>query len=196
MADFPELKTRDRVGDAVTEILNMRRLESILLALGMSAVASQAAVVTYSLTGTTEGGLLVVSGSFSFDTATIGANFTPLDDNALPYLTSFNLSISGIPGTPTSTTFSKAADTTTYFLMQTDGDGEITNFSPGFDTPNADGYTLAPAGVNVSTLEDQSFAVSEAISWNYTQVPELSASTIGVGLGLLGLAGVRALRRR
>lgn len=173
----------------------MRRIESVLLALGVSALAAQGAVVTYSLSGTTEGGVLVVSGSFSFDTATIGANFTPLNDNALPYLTTFNLSITSIPGTPTSTTFSKT-DATTYFLMQTDGDGEITNFSPGFDPANADGYTLAPAGINVSTLEDEFFTMSETITWTYAQVPELGASAIGVSLGLLGLAGFRAFRRR
>ena len=173
--------------------LEMRTIEIILLAVGLSTVASQAAVVTYSLSGTTELSGVVASGSFSFDTATVGANFSP--DNALPFLTSFSVTISSIPGTPPSTTFTDA-NTTTYFLMQTDGDGELTNFSPGFDTLNADGYTLAPGGVNTSTLENGEFTVSEAITWNYTVVPELGASTIGVGLGLLGLAGVRSLRRR
>jgi hypothetical protein len=174
----------------------MRRLAALALALGITSVGAQAAIVHYSLTGVTEFGT-VISGSFSFDTATIGPNYSEtsaLTLDPVPLL-SFTVSLTSVPGTPTSTSFNLSNEST-FFVIATDGAGNLVNFTPGFST-NADGYSLDPWDNNASNLlkvTDPVFV--DGIIWQYTQVPELSHTALGAGLGLLGFVGLRAWRNR
>lgn len=179
----------------------MRRFAALTVALGMASVVAQAAIVQYSLTGVTENGS-VISGSFSYDTATIGVNYS--EPNAAGDLLSFTVSFTSIPSAPTSTSFS-LSDPSDFFYVQTDGLGNLTTFTPGFFTNeaplsyNGNGYRLVPIAENQSMLIHQTsepFPVDTVVAWQYTQVPELSHTALGAGLGLLGFVGLRAWRNR
>lgn len=178
--------------DHRARVLLMKNFSVVLAAVGMSVLGAHGAVVTYELGGTGVDGT-VASGTFSFDTTVIGAgydNFSALSD-----LISFSVTLSSIAGGSASTTFTKGVDTSSFFVASMDGFGAFTDFNPGFDE-NADGYTLNPFSENQATLEHSGLGVSEAITWNYTQVPEVGPTALGAGLGLLGFMGVRAWRRR
>jgi hypothetical protein len=99
----------------------MRRFAALTVALGMASMGAQAAIVQYSLTGVTENGS-VISGSFSYDTETIGANYS--EPNAAGDLLSFTVSFTSIPYVPSSTSFS-LADPSDFFYVQTDADREL-----------------------------------------------------------------------
>lgn len=169
----------------------MRRLAASALALGITSVGAQAAIVHYSLTGVTEFGT-VVSGAFSYDTATIGPSY--YDTSALGDLLSFSVSLSSIPGIPTSTSYN-LSDPSTFFVIETDSSGNLINFTPGFST-NSDGYSLEPWDTNSANILHNTAGFTDAVIWQYTQVPELSHTALGAGLGLLGFVGLRAWRHR
>lgn len=172
----------------------MRKLKTLVAAAGLASLAAQGAVVNYTLSGTSDNGT-VVSGTFSFNTTTIGANYT--STLALDDLISFSVSLTSIPavdGAP-ATTFQKGINTSSIFEINTDGSGAITHFSPGFDD-NADGYSLNPFQPNQGTLEHISDGLSDTITWSYAQVPEVSTYAMAVGLGLAGFAGARSWRNR
>jgi hypothetical protein len=64
---------------------------------------------------------------------------------------------------------------------------------------NGNGYRLEPVAENQSRLIHQTtepFEVEAVVTWQYTQVPELSHTALGAGLGLLGFVGLRAWRNR
>ena len=174
----------------------MRRFAAFAVALGITSVGTQAAIVQYSLSGTTWSGT-VVSGSLSYDTTPIILSgesfFTP---NATDFLLSFELLITSIPANPgyqTSTTFN-LENSTDFFPLDTDSFGNLTAIAPGFNL-NQDGYLLDPQNPVESSLQDMTFAVDN-ITWQFTQVPELSHTALGAGLGLLGFVGLRAWRNR
>lgn len=171
----------------------MRKIAAWLTAVVVTASASQGAMVYYSLSGSSLNGT-VVSGSFSFDSTVIGPNYNGL--TALDDLTTFSVTLSSIPGAgPSSTSFSKGVDTSSVFVISTDGAGEITDFSPEFDE-NADGYSMQQGGVNTTLLlHDLEPFGADSITWSFTQVPEVGEASVAVALGLLGFLGFRRWRR-
>lgn len=173
----------------------MRTIAAFFAAVGASAGVAHGAIVQYSLGATTTDGS-VVTGSFTYDTATVGADY--YSESALDDLLTFSVSISSISGGgPTSTTFSKPADTSTLFVIQTDGSGAVIDFIPTFEA-NAQNYSLILGGFSSSLLMHPATApfAADSITWTYTQVPELGTTAWAVGLGLLGFAGIRGWSRR
>ncbi len=175
----------------------MRQLSAFaafIVAVGTSALTAQGAIVSYSIAGVSESGLTAVSGSFSFDTAVIGPNYESVE--ALADLTSYNITLTTIAGAgPSTTSFSKSANTSSYFYVLTDGTGALSDLQPGFDA-NADGYTMTPWFINSTLLGHPDNAFPESITFTHTQVPELGQTALGAGLGLLGFIGFRAWRNR
>lgn len=175
----------------------MRRFAALAITIGAAAWSAQGAVVTYSLGGVGDNGTQI-SGSFSFDDGVIGANYAGF--YALGDLLTFSVTLSSIPNTPTTTTFTKADGAPDYdhlFQLATDSSGAVVEFSPGF-APNSDGYFLDPTSEFSANLEKTGdpFPTDYNLVWTYTQVPELSHTALGAGLGLLGFAGYRAWRNR
>jgi|GEM_PF-1996197 len=178
-----------------TRALNMRQKLAVFIAVGLSAWSAQGAIVQFSLGGTTVG-TTVVSGSFSYDTAVVlpGSD----SENAIDSLLTFTVTFSSIPGAgPTSTTFSKGVNASTNFKLRLDDSGSIIDLGPQF-AANADNYRLSPWSPNTASLFHPANGVfaTDDITFNYTQVPELSHTALGVGLGLLGFVGFRAWRQR
>ncbi|MGE3312635.1 MAG: hypothetical protein AB7O66_21920 [Limisphaerales bacterium] len=175
----------------------MRKLSAFaafIVTVGTTGLTAQGAILNYTIAGISESGQTAVSGTFSFDTTVIGPNYESVE--ALADLTSYNLTITTIAGLgPSSTTFSKSANTSSYFYMLTDGTGALSDLQPGFDA-NADGYTMTPWFINSTLLGHPNNTFPESITFSYTQVPELGQSAMGAGLGLLGFLGVRAWNRR
>lgn len=172
----------------------MRKFAVLFMVVGASTVGVRGAIVNYSLGGFSTDGS-VVSGSFSYDTGTIGANY--YSESGLAALSTFTVTISSIPGGgPTSTSFNKS-DASSLFVIQTDGAGELVDFYPTFQA-NAQNYSLEQGGFSTVLLMHPATApfAADSITWTYTQVPELSHTAWGVGLGLLGFAGMRVWRRR
>jgi hypothetical protein len=178
----------------------MRRYSALAVALGLATAGAQAAIVQYSLTGATEHGT-VVSGSFSYDSDVIGQDYFSI--SAGDDLLSFSVSMSSIavngpfPGSPTSTSFDLSDAASSFFVIITDETGTVVEFAPGTST-NADGYSLDPSGNEFSSnLIRTTVGLTDTVTtWQLTQVPELSHTALGAGLGLLGFVGFRAWRNR
>lgn len=172
----------------------MRQFAAGLIAVGVLALSAQGAVVHYVIGGSSESGT-GVSGSFSFDTADIGADY--YSGTALEDLLTFTVQFSSIPGAgPSTTSFTKGVETSVSFYLATDGTGAITDFGPEFNA-NSDNYSLFLSGYNTSGLSHPANEFpADHVTFTFTQVPELSHSAIGVGVGLLAFAGMRAWRHR
>ncbi len=178
----------------------MLRFAALAVALGLATVGAQAAIVQYSLSGVTEFGT-VVSGSFSFDNTVIGPSYTSI--SAGDDLVSFSVSMSSIatggpfPGSPSSTSFGLSDTASAFFVIITDPSGAVVDFSPGTST-NADGYYLDPAGQEFSSnlISTTGGFTDTVVTWQLTQVPELSHTALGAALGLMGFVGLRAWRQR
>ena len=172
----------------------MRQFAAGLVAVGVLALSAQGAVVHYVIGGTSDYGTSV-SGSFSYDTADIREDY--LSSTALDDLLTFTVQFTSIPGDgPETTSFTKGVETSPSFYLATGPTGAITDFGPEFNA-NSDNYSLFLSGFNTSGLAHPGNVFpADYVTFTFTQVPELSHSAIGVGLGLLAFAGMRAWRQR
>ncbi len=172
----------------------MNRIMTAVVAGGLAAMSAQGALVTYNLSGTGSGGT-VASGTFSFDTDVIGADYS--NTEALDVLTSFSVTLSSIPGGgPASTTFAKGVNTPAdIFVISTDSNGVLTDVIPGFQE-NADGYSLSPSFLNTGLLRWSNVGGVDNVTWSYSAVPEVGPMAVATGLGLIGFMTFRRRSKR
>lgn len=160
------------------------RLGLLLLA----ALPASASVVHYSLTGTGDNGS-TATGSFSFDDAVIGSNYSNIF--AQGDFLSYSVTIQVNGGTPATTVFDLTTSGAQVFVLTKSGD-TITDFNPGGS--NSDGYSIDPTPYNMGVLTGN--GVNETITWSYfVTVPEPQTYAALAALALGSFAGIRRARR-
>jgi|GEM_PF-5614495 len=119
----------------------MKTIAGIILALGISGSAL-ASPVTFNLNYSTVSGTGTATGTFTIDSSNLGPNVTLGGFADLSGLISFQLTVSGLPTSPSSTTFA-AADLDAW-IYSTGPSGNLTdvNFFMPAPNVNGDGYAI------------------------------------------------------
>jgi len=177
------------------------RLIGLAICAALIATATEAAPYVYPLNYTRIQGQGTATGTFTFDDSVIpnGAQSTPCD---LTALTSFSLTVSGLPTSPSSTTFTKANLADWVVDRRNAGKFRDINFfmySCALDLTNGDGYSIQ--GINYFTLaiyQGQASGTNDPIAvfqLSEGSIPALSHWGLAALGALLAAAGALALRR-
>ena len=182
----------------------MRSTVAVVVVAVCTLVAAQAALAapyTFTFKYTRVFGQGQASGSAVFDDSLLAPN-TNLDFTCdLSQLTSFNLTVSGLPTSPSTTSFTKA-DLNAWQLA-TDSSGQLTDLNffmregkCGANKVNADNYAIN--GVEVFLLSIYQGSSTNALATFDTSgriIPALSGWGLVLLAALLAAAGAVALRR-
>ena len=163
------------------------RLGGAVAAVTALAGVAAAAPVTLNLNYTTTIGTGTAVGTFTIDDSLLAPNSSA---SGLTDLIAFNLTITGLSSSPSSTTFTLAD--LDDFSFKTDGSGVITdaNFFMNVGETNADGYRINGTEPNELSLYDGGSSTSPMIAQF-----EADQSQVGIvpTLSLVGLAALAAL---